>query len=109
MGNVSEKVGARIRTLRKQADLTQQELAERAGVSYKYLGQIERGQVNLSVEKMVEIANGLNAAPSELLDDGKKGAGILSKARFILAELSDNELAVALDMLESLKRHSSGD
>jgi len=31
----------------------------------------------------------------------------LSKAKFILAELSPKKLAMALDILESLKRHSS--
>lgn len=106
MANVSEKIGAQIRTLRKQAELTQQELAEKAGVSYKYLGQVERGQVNLSVEKMVEIAYGLSVAPSELIDVERKESPSFSKARFILAELPNKELAMALDMLESLKRHS---
>ena len=107
MANVSEKIGARIRTLRKQAELTQQELAEQAGVSYKYLGQVERGQVNLSVEKMVEIAYGLRIAPRELLDVQIKESPALSKAKIILSELSKKELAMALDMLESLKRHSN--
>lgn len=106
MANVSEKIGIRIRTLRKQADLTQQELAEKAGVSYKYLGQVERGQVNLSVEKMVEIANGLRIDPRDLLVVQAKESSALSKAKFILSELSKKELAMALDMLESLKRHS---
>lgn len=106
MANVSEKIGTRIRTLRKRAELTQQELAECAGVSYKYLGQVERGQVNLSVEKMVEIASGLHVAPGELLDVQTKESPTLSKAKLILSELSKKELAMALDMLESLKRHS---
>jgi len=108
MANVSEKIGARIRTLRKQAELTQQELAEQAGVSYKYLGQVERGQVNLSVEKLVEIAQGLHLAPSELLDMQIKESPARSKAKIIISDLSKVELAIALDMLESLKKHSNG-
>ena len=106
MANVSEKIGIRIRNLRKQADLTQQELAEQAGVSYKYLGQVERGQVNLSVEKLIEIAGGLHIAPSELFEAPAGESPTLSKAKFILSELSAKELAMALDMLESLKKHS---
>jgi hypothetical protein len=39
-----------IRELRKQLHLTQQEVAERAGVSRYYLGRLERGEVSLTVE-----------------------------------------------------------
>ncbi len=107
MTNISKQLGVRIRIFRKQAELTQQELAEKAGVSYKYLGQIERGQVNLSVEKMVDIANGLHIEPCKLLETQDKESSILVEAQLVLSGLTKKELCIALDILKSLKRHSS--
>jgi len=107
MANILEKIGSRIRTHRKQAELSQQALAERANVSYKYIGEIERGQVNLSVEILLKITGALNVEAGELLGE-KKEAARLSKAKYILSELPEKELAMAVDMLELLKRHSTG-
>ena len=41
-------LGKRIRELRKKAGLSQDQAAERAEISGKYLGQVERGEVNVS-------------------------------------------------------------
>ena len=82
-------------------------MAERAGISYKYIGEIERGQVNLSVEKLLGLAQALHVAPGELIDVEVREAAVLSKAKFILADLPEKELSMALEMLESLKRHST--
>ena len=52
-------LGNRIRTLRGNKGLTQQELAERCSLNYKYLGAIERGERNPTFENLVKIAAGL--------------------------------------------------
>ena len=41
-------LGKRIKELRNNAGLSQDQAAERAGISGKYLGQVERGEVNVS-------------------------------------------------------------
>lgn len=51
-------------------------------------------------------ANGLHVAPDESLDVQTKESPSLLIAKIILSERSKKELAMALDMLESLKRHS---
>lgn len=106
MSNSLEKVGNRIRSLRKQSTLSQQTLAERAGISYKYLGEIERGKVNLSVEILLKIAQALHVEAGEILDHTKQENSMVSKARFILSELSEKDLAIALDMLGAFQKHS---
>lgn len=47
--------------------LSQQHLAELAGISYKYLGEVERNQSSLSVEVLFQIASGLGIEAYTLL------------------------------------------
>jgi transcriptional regulator with XRE-family HTH domain len=62
-------LGKRIRALRKEAKLTQEELAERAGLSANYVGEIERGERNPSALALFALARGLQVLPRALLDD----------------------------------------
>jgi transcriptional regulator with XRE-family HTH domain len=63
---VRRDVGRRIAELRQKADLTQDELAEILDHSVKYQQRLERGDENLSLEKLTEIANGLGARVIDL-------------------------------------------
>jgi len=62
MKNVTfiQSLGRNIRKFRKAKGLTQEQLAELAGISYKYLGEIERGETNPSIDTLKRIAEGLN-------------------------------------------------
>ena len=51
-----KKLGDKVRKAREKAQLTQAEVAERAGINSSYYAQIERGEVNLSVDKLQSIA-----------------------------------------------------
>ena len=46
----------RIRDLRKKSGLTQSELAERIGLSTNFIGMVERGERNTSVDKIFKLA-----------------------------------------------------
>jgi len=71
MDNTLKKgLGKKIRYFRKLEGLTQETLGEKAGISYKFIGEIERGEVNPSVDSLISIANALsvkvkNLFPSE--------------------------------------------
>jgi transcriptional regulator with XRE-family HTH domain len=52
-------VGLRIRVCRKRAGLSQEELAERADLSPKYLGEVERGCVNISLDAVARVCKAL--------------------------------------------------
>lgn len=54
------KIGLRIREIRKQRGLTQEELAEKSGLTAKFIGAIERGEYFASFAKMEEISKSLN-------------------------------------------------
>ena len=62
-------VGQQIHFYRKQAHLSQEELAEKADLSYKYVGEVERGCVNISLDSLVRIAKALKVKVSVLIGE----------------------------------------
>ncbi|ENU30779.1 MULTISPECIES: helix-turn-helix domain-containing protein [Acinetobacter] len=67
MSELSIKIGQLIRNRRLQLKMTQESLALQCGIDRSYMGRIERGEVNLTVEKIYEIASVLKISPKELL------------------------------------------
>jgi len=65
------QLGGAVRELRLAAKLSQMTLAEKAGLTLNYLGEVERGEKLASLETIVRIASGL----------GLKGADLLTKAK----------------------------
>ena len=65
--SLSDSFGAIVRLRRKAAGLTQEELAERAGIHPTYVGLVERGERNASLEIAGRIAEALGSALSELI------------------------------------------
>jgi len=61
-------VGQKIRAFRKDLDLSQEQLAEKADLSYKYVGEVERGCVNVSLDSLVRIAKALRIPLRELVE-----------------------------------------
>lgn len=66
--NISEILGQRIRFYRKQRSLSQEDLAELAELHPTYIGQIERGEKNASIETIYKISNALNIPIVQLLE-----------------------------------------
>lgn len=60
-------LGARLREMRVERDLTQEELARLAAMHSTYLGRIEGGRVNVGLEIVWCLAAGLGVPPSALL------------------------------------------
>ena len=56
-----------LRRKRHDRDMTQEELAERAGLSARYVGAIERGDVSASVTVLGQLAEALGVEPGDLL------------------------------------------
>lgn len=65
----AEKFGAIVRALREKQGLTQDQLAERAGVSATYIGFIERGDNVPTLTIILQIASALKVRSSDLLRD----------------------------------------
>ena len=60
-------IGSNIRTARKRADLTQEELSERLGVTPQYLSDLERGLVGTSISTLIKICTELNVSSDFIL------------------------------------------
>lgn len=67
MNTLSKSVGNNIRIKRKNLNIKQDELALLAEIDRSYMGRIERGEVNLTVDKLYKICVILQCEPSELL------------------------------------------
>lgn len=86
-------VGKRVRQLRLQKKLTQEQLAERAGISTSFLGHIERGSRKLSLDSFCRIARALDCTANDLLpmEGGNARRSVLELLRCaaMLAEAED--------------------
>ncbi len=60
-------LGRRVRALRAARGSTLRETAARAGLSVRFLGQVEAGGANISVRKLASLARALGTTPAELL------------------------------------------
>jgi len=68
----ARKLGARIRQRRVARGWTQEQLAEHAGVHYKYLGDVERGVRNPALFNIARIARALGVAVAVLFMDERE-------------------------------------
>ncbi|HEY4613651.1 MAG TPA: helix-turn-helix transcriptional regulator [Bacteroidota bacterium] len=61
------KFGKKVRSERTKQGLSQEKLAELAGMHRTYIGMIERGEKNITLSNIARIARALNMATYELL------------------------------------------
>lgn len=64
-----QKFGKRLKSLRIDRNLTQLELSEILDMSPNFIGMIERGERNTTVENVFKIARALNIKPSNLFEE----------------------------------------
>ncbi len=62
-----QRMGMRIRQVRKARKWSQEELAKKCGISMSFLGHIERGTRIMSLETFVNICGALDAGADEIL------------------------------------------
>lgn len=67
MKDLRGRLGTRLKQLRQARRLTQEQLAERAGLSYKFVGEIERGRGNPTLTTLAALSEALGVALTDLL------------------------------------------
>lgn len=103
-------LGKRIREERLRLNLTQEKLAEACGISTAYLGQIERGERCITLDKLIPLANCLGTTIDFLLSDYINPQ---NDTNFnILVQLfqgrSDQEKKLAIHLLKLLFSYTDG-
>jgi transcriptional regulator with XRE-family HTH domain len=68
MSEIAKVVGQRIRNYRTGLGWSQERLAEAAGCHHTYIGQIERGEKNATIESVEKIAAAMGVPMSQLFE-----------------------------------------
>jgi transcriptional regulator with XRE-family HTH domain len=69
VGDLQKVVGRNLRARRQAKELSQEEFADAIGVHRTYLGDVERGERNISLQRLERIALELNIEARSLLDE----------------------------------------
>ncbi|MFR7556800.1 MAG: helix-turn-helix domain-containing protein [Hominenteromicrobium sp.] len=101
MSDIAKIIGQRIRNYRTQKGLSQEKLAELAGCHPTYIGQLERGEKNATLESVEKIASAMDISLSELFDKlGKSGSNnIAAKCYDLVASKNEAEQKQLYKML----------
>lgn len=106
MSNIYSDVGKKIRIYRKANNYTQEELGEILRIDQSYLGRIERGEINVTLETLFKIADALKISPSRLLENrnerSKLRTDALDKIDALLHTLDTSDLQVIHRLLKEV-------
>jgi transcriptional regulator with XRE-family HTH domain len=69
MCSIKRKFGVNLRAIRRARGFSQEHLAYVAGIDRSYVGKIERGEVNLTVEKLYLLAKSIGCSPKDLIPE----------------------------------------
>ena len=61
------KIGDKIRELRKAKGFSQESIADASAMGRTYMGRVERGEQNISIQNLIQIAFALNVNVGELI------------------------------------------
>jgi transcriptional regulator with XRE-family HTH domain len=100
-----KKLGERIRELRNSAGITQEELGEKASLNYKFIGELERGRVNVSLDSLVKIAAALNVETGQFFSKEKPLIRqVSSKEKNPFAKLSSHDIRLIKQTFKLLNK-----
>lgn len=101
--DVRVRFGQRVRQLRRQRELTLEQLGARAALSDKYVQAIETARQAPTIETIAKLARGLGVTPQELLViEERTPRALRARARELISEASDNDVAKIVHVLEAI-------
>ena len=106
MDNIRLLTGERIRILRKERGWSQEELGEKADLHHTYVGAVERGEKNASIDTLDKIAEALGVEMIDLFTLARKQQSIDSLRSHVIEEireLSSGTLKLIADLIKALK------
>ena len=102
-------LGKRIKEERLKLNLTQEQLAEAVNISTSYMGQIERGERNVTLDTLLRITYKLNVSVDYILNDYESlnSDTILNQFQQLLDGKSLAHKQMALDVIRTMFSHLS--
>ncbi len=99
------EIGQNIRKFRKAYNLSQEQLAERVGISVTHMSHIETGNTKLSLPVLVSIAEILNVRTDEIISNRTNNSKtpIKEEVSEIIDKCSMQEAHILLDVLRAVK------
>ena len=97
MNDLLALLGKRIQGLRAARNWSQEEFAHVSGFHRTYIGQIERGEKNMSFDNLAKVADALGVTMSTLLDGLENGTA--PEAKSLQGAVSDKKIADATQRL----------
>ena len=109
MSDIAKIIGQRIRNYRTKKGLSQEKLAELAGCHPTYIGQLERGEKNATLESVEKIASAMDISLSELFDKlGKSGGNnIAAKCYDLVASKNEAEQKQLYKILQEMDKYKN--
>jgi len=94
MEALRKRLGKRLRTLRQEAGLTQEALGEALDLHGSYVGLLERGHKNPSLDTLCKIADFFNLTPAGLLGEDQEDAQDDSRKQIqhLLQQIADKDI-----------------
>ncbi|NOL49256.1 helix-turn-helix domain-containing protein [Pelistega europaea] len=100
---ISQRIGQSIAKHRKAVGMTQSELAERLDLSLDAMSRLERGNINLSVVRLLELAEIFGCESADLLDEAShRPRDIAYQIENLLQRLDDIDRIKLLSIIEQL-------
>lgn len=105
MSSIAKRFGKRLRSLRRKKGFTQERLAEAAGLSGKHIGEIERGEVNLTIQALEQIAKAVGLEVHEALRcDHEEDPEMLCKELIVyITQCPEAEVKLAYKLMTVLR------
>jgi transcriptional regulator with XRE-family HTH domain len=73
--NPNQVLARKLRFFRSERGWSQERFAERCGLHRTYIGAVERGERNVTLNTLMEIANAFGVVPAELISDAGTPSG----------------------------------
>ena len=103
MSDISSKIGERIKSYRRKAGMTQEQLAEKAGIHPTYIGQLERAEKNASLETIEKVAKALDISFETLFEaiiTGDTGNAAAKEIYELITAQPEKEQQMLLELIK---------
>jgi transcriptional regulator with XRE-family HTH domain len=107
MDATRQRIGLRIKSLRRGRGLTQEQVAERTRLSVNYLSRVERGLENPTLDTFLALAGALKVEPLDLFtieQEEPDSRRLRQRLTRLIDEAQDDQLGQALKVLRGLLR-----